>query len=204
MVKFAKKNKSIILFDAAYCEFIQDKNLPRSIYEIKGAKEVAIEVNSFSKSIGFTGVRLGWSVVPHELRYDDGFEVHDDWNRIVTTLFNGASIIAQKGGLAALDEKGITEMKTIIDYYMTNAKIIKNGLEDIGLSVYGGNNAPYIWVQCKGKSWDVFEDILEKCHVVTTPGSGFGSAGEGFLRFSAFGKRDDIKEAVSRLKKMIG
>tara|TARA_Y100000310_G_C20674879_1_gene812414 strand:+ start:776 stop:1996 length:1221 start_codon:yes stop_codon:yes gene_type:complete len=201
LVDFAKKNKSILLFDAAYSEYIQDPKLPKSIFEIEGAKEVAIEINSFSKPIGFTGVRLGWSVVPKELKFEDGSPVIDDWNRIMCTVFNGASNIVQKGALSALDDKGIKEMKQTIKFYMENARLIKSGLAELGIKTYGGDNAPYIWAHFpKKRSWDMFSEILEKAHVVTTPGSGFGPAGEGFVRFSAFGHRKDVIEAVERLK----
>ena len=204
LVDFAKKNKSIILYDAAYSEYIRDKNLPKTIFEIEGAREVAIEINSFSKSVGFTGVRLGWTVVPKELKYEDGALVINDWNRIMTTVFNGASNIVQKGGLAVLDDEGLKEMKETVNFYMENTGIIKKALDKIGIENYGGINAPYIWASFPNKkSWDVFEEILEKCHVVTTPGSGFGPAGEGFIRFSAFGHREDILEAVERLKEKL-
>jgi LL-diaminopimelate aminotransferase len=203
LVEFAKKNKSIIIFDAAYSEFIQDPTVPKSIFEIEGAKEVAIEINSFSKPIGFTGVRLGWSIVPEELCFDDGTPVIEDWNRIMTTVFNGASNIVQYGGLAALDAVGIAEMKEMVSYYMDNAKIIKNTLKNLGITIYGGDNAPYIWAEFKGqKSWDVFERILEESFIVTTPGSGFGPGGETFVRFSAFGSRENVIEATERLKKL--
>ena len=196
-----KKNKSIIIFDAAYSRYINDKNLPKSIFEIDGAKKVAIEVNSFSKSIGFTGLRLGWTVVPNELKFDDGSLVNKDWNRIMTTIFNGASNISQHGALAALDDKGLQEMKQTISFYMGNAKIIKTALQKLGYEVYGGINAPYIWLKMKGKkSWEAFDYLLEKVNIVTTPGVGFGQTGEGFSRFSAFGHREDIEEAVKRLK----
>ncbi len=202
LVEFAKKNNSIILYDAAYSEFIQD-DLPKSIFEIEGSKEVAIEINSFSKPIGFTGVRLGWTVVPKELKFDDGSSVNQDWNRVMTTIFNGASNIVQKGGLAALDDEGIKEMKGTIDYYMENAKIIKQGLDEAGIKTYWTGNSPYIWAHFPGKdSWDVFSKILEEALVVTTPGVGFGPAGQGFVRFSAFGHRDDVTQAVERVKKL--
>lgn len=201
LVQYAKKNKSIIIFDAAYSQYIKDKKLPKSIYEIEDARKVAIEVNSFSKMVGFTGVRLGWTVVPNELKFDDGSNVRTDWNRIMTTLFNGASNIAQLGGLAALDSKGIKEMKETIGFYMENALIIKSALKDANCEVYGGQQAPYIWAKIKGKSsWESFEYLLERANVVTTPGIGFGSNGEGFLRFTAFGHREDIIEAAKRLK----
>ena len=203
LVDFARKNNSIIIFDSAYSEYIADENLPKSIYEIEGAKEVAIEVNSFSKPVGFTGVRLGWSIVPNELKYEDGSAVRDDWNRLMCTIFNGASIIAQFGGLAALSDEGLKEMRTLIDGYMANARTIKTALEAKGIKTFGGSNAPYVWAQFSGrKSWDVFSEILEKCQIVTTPGSGFGPAGEGFVRFSAFGHKDDCAEAIKRLEKL--
>jgi len=200
LVAFAKKNHSIIIFDAAYSQFIQDKDLPRSIFEIEGAREVAIEVNSFSKPIGFTGVRLGWTIVPKELVYEDGTPVAKDWNRVMTTIFNGASNIVQLGALAAMDDTGLTEMRKTVNYYMENAKIIVETLTECGYKVYGGDNAPYAWVQVPGGSWETFSEILEKKHIVTTPGAGFGPAGEGYIRFSAFGHRENILEACKRMK----
>ena len=201
LVDFARKNKSIIIFDAAYSEFIKEEGLPRSIFEIEGARECAIEVSSLSKSAGFTGVRLGWTIVPKELKFDDGESVGKDWQRVVGTLFNGSSNIAQWGAIAALSDTGLSEVKEKVNYYMANAKIIKDGLEGLGIKTFGGVNSPYIWAAFPGKkSWDVFEDILTKAHVVTTPGAGFGKAGEGFVRFSAFGNTSDIKEAVKRLQ----
>lgn len=204
LVDFAKKNKSIIVFDGAYSEFISDPGLPKSIMQIEGAKEVAIEVNSFSKPAGFTGVRLGWSVVPQELKYEDGSSVNKDWNRIMTTVFNGASNIVQKGGSAALSEAGLKEMKATVAYYMENARIIKETLDSLGIKTYGGTDAPYIWAEFPGEdSWDKFTYILENAFVVTTPGAGFGSAGQGFVRFSAFGHRDNVLEACERLKEKL-
>ncbi len=200
LVEFARKNKSVIIFDAAYSEYIADPELPRSIFEIDGAREVAIEVNSFSKPVGFTGVRLGWTVVPDELKYEDGSPIRNDWNRIMTTIFNGASNIAQFGGMAALEDQGLEEMRALISFYMENAKIIKSALDAKGITTYGGVNAPYVWAHFPGKkSWEIFTDILEKCQIVTTPGAGFGPAGEGFVRFSAFGHREHFLEAVNRL-----
>jgi LL-diaminopimelate aminotransferase len=201
LVDFARNNKSIIIFDAAYAAFIQDDSLPKSIFEIEGSREVAIEVNSFSKPIGFTGVRLGWTVVPQELTFDDGTPVANDWRRVTGTLFNGASNIAQYGGLAALDDEGLGEMKQTVAYYMENARLIRQALNGLGITTYGGDNAPYVWAEFPGKdSWDVFTEILEKANVVTTPGAGFGPAGQGFIRFSAFGHREDVIEATQRLK----
>ncbi|MEK6868142.1 MAG: LL-diaminopimelate aminotransferase, partial [Nanoarchaeota archaeon] len=180
LIAFAKKNKSIIIFDAAYAEYIEDQTIPKSIYELEGAKEVAIEINSFSKTVGFTGVRLGWCIVPLTLKYDDGTSVHKDWSRIVTTLFNGASNIVQYGGIAALEKEGIEEMRQTVAYYKENARIIKAALDKLGYETYGGINAPYIWARIKNKkSWDAFSELLEQKHIVTTPGVGFGPAGEG-------------------------
>jgi LL-diaminopimelate aminotransferase len=194
---------ALIVFDSAYAEYISDPELPKSVFEIPGARECAIEISSFSKPIGFTGVRLGWSVVPRELRYADGGAVIDDWNRIMTTIFNGASNIAQHGGLAALSPGGVSEMRSSIAFYMGNARIVKTALDGLGVQNWGGVNAPYIWARFPGrKSWDVFEEILDKCEVVTTPGAGFGSAGESFIRFSAFGHRQDVEEAAARLKRL--
>jgi LL-diaminopimelate aminotransferase len=201
LVSFAKKNASIIVFDAAYFTYIQDTSLPSSIFEIEGAREVALEVNSFSKMAGFTGLRLGWTVVPDELKFEDGTPVRKDWERIHTTFFNGASNIVQKGGLAVLEPKGLEAVKNMAAVYMENAKLIRESLSKLGVLTYGGQNAPYVWANFSPrKSWDIFEDILHNAHVVTTPGSGFGPAGEGFLRLSAFAPRTDIQEALHRLE----
>ena len=203
LVEAAFKTGSIVVFDAAYAEYIRDPALPKSIFEIEGARECAIEVSSFSKPIGFTGVRLGWSVVPRELKYADGGSVIADWNRICTTVFNGASNVAQYGGLASLDAEGLAEMKGLIDFYLGNAALIRTALEKLGVECVGGDNAPYIWARFPGeKSWDVFARILDECHVVTTPGSGFGPAGESYIRFSSFGHRADVEEACRRLGKL--
>ena len=205
LVDFANANDCIIVFDAAYREFIRDEKLPKSIFEIDGSRTCAIEINSFSKPAGFTGVRLGWSVVPKELKFADGTPVHQDWNRVMTTLFNGASNIAQYGGLACLDKEGLAAMKSVIDYYLENAAIIKKTFEGenfkkLGAEVYFTGNSPYVWVKFPGKkSWDMFDSILDKCRVVTTPGSGFGPGGESFIRISAFGHKEDVQEACKRL-----
>ncbi|MEJ5189120.1 MAG: LL-diaminopimelate aminotransferase, partial [Breznakiellaceae bacterium] len=162
LVEEVRKKRSLIIFDAAYAEFIRDPVLPKSIYQIPGAKECAIEVNSFSKPIGFTGVRLGWSIVPKTLRYEDGTSVNADWNRICTTLFNGASNIAQQGGYAALSPKGLTEMRRLTDFYLENARLIRATLTEMGISCVGGDNSPYIWAHFPGRdSWDVFSQIME-------------------------------------------
>ncbi len=201
LVAFAKKNRSIIIFDTAYAAFIRDPHLPKSIYEIPGAQEVAIEVGSFSKLAGFTGVRLGWTVVPKALKYENQKAVRNDWDRLVTTMFNGASIISQHGGLATLSDQGFKEVTAIVDFYLENGRLIKSALEKRGYEVFGGTHSPYVWVRFPGrKSWDVFQELLEKIHIVTIPGSGFGPSGEGFIRISAFGKRENILCAIERFK----
>lgn len=201
LVGFARERGAIIVYDSAYAAYISDPVLPRSIFEVEGSREVALEVNSFSKPIGFTGVRLGWTVVPEELRFSDGTQVSKDWNRVMTTLFNGASNVAQSGGVAALDDVGLSEMRASVAHYMGNAALIRASLNSLGIENYGGTNAPYIWARFPGlSSWEAFEKILGSCAVVTTPGSGFGPAGESFLRFSAFGHREDVEEALRRLE----
>lgn len=200
LVAFAQKHRSMIIYDTAYASYIQQPDLPRSIYEIKGAKEVAIELGSFSKMAGFTGVRLAWSVVPEELQFENGHSVNQDWNRVHCTFFNGASNIAQKGGIAVLHPEGQKSIQAIICYYMENASILRKALEELDYEVHGGTNAPYIWVDFPHQSsWQAFDMLLEKAGLVCAPGSGFGPAGEGFLRFSAFGKRSQIEEAANRL-----
>jgi len=203
-VDYARSHRAVIIFDAAYSEFISDPDLPRSIYEIEGAAECAIEINSFSKSAGFTGVRLGWSVVPRSLVCEDSEpgELHRSWLRRQTTFFNGASNIAQRGGVAVLGEQGRQECAAVIGYYMENARLIREGLQKTGLTVYGGINAPYLWLKTPGElsSWGFFDKLLHEAHVVGTPGSGFGPAGEGYFRLSAFGHREDIGEAVKSIR----
>lgn len=202
LVKFAKDNGSIIVYDSAYAMYASE-DLPHSIFEIPGAKEVAIETSSFSKYAGFTGVRLGWTAVPKQLLFSDGFPVAKDFNRIVCTCFNGASNIAQAGGLACLSPEGLKAMHEVIGFYKENTDIIVETFNSLGFKVYGGKNAPYVWVHFPGRSsWDVFSEILEKTHVVTTPGSGFGPAGEGFIRVSAFGHRSNVLEACKRFKQL--
>jgi LL-diaminopimelate aminotransferase len=201
LVATARTNHSIIIFDAAYSCYIQDPDLPRSIYEIEGSQEVAIEINSFSKLAGFTGIRLGWSVVPTALKYEDGYSIKADWNRLTSTIFNGASNIAQQGGCAVLEEKGAREIASLTSFYAENARLLKQALLDLNYEVFGGVNAPYLWVRFMGqKSWDVFQYFLENYHIVTTPGSGFGPEGEGFIRLTAFGQRKNILSAIDRLK----
>lgn len=204
-IDYALKNQAIIIYDAAYNEYITDPSLPKTIYEVEGAKECAIEINSFSKFAGFTGVRLGWTVVPEGLTCEgsEPGELHRMWFRRQCTFFNGASNIAQAGGVAALSAEGLAECRKTIAYYMENARIIRDGLRKVGLTVYGGDNAPYLWVRTPGKmsSWDFFDVLLDTCHVEVTPGSGFGPSGEQFIRVSSFGHRENIEAAVASIVK---
>ncbi|KAB1205438.1 Aminotransferase ALD1 [Morella rubra] len=198
--EFAKANGSIIIYDSAYASYISDDS-PRSIYENPRAKEIAIEVSSFSKFAGFTGVRLGWTVVPEELLYMNRYPVIKDYNRIVCTSFNGASSVAQAGGLACLSKEGFRALSAVIDYYKGNAEIIGGAFASLGMKVYGGKNAPYLWVHFPGtSSWDVFREMLDKAHILTVPGRGFGPGGEEFVGVSAFGHRESILEASRRPK----
>jgi LL-diaminopimelate aminotransferase len=203
-VDYARREKAVIIFDAAYASYIKDPSLPKTIFEIEGAKECALEINSFSKSAGFTGVRLGWTVVPKALVTENSEpgKVHSLWYRRQTTFFNGASNIVQEGGLAVLSEQGQKECQTVIDYYMENACIIRDGLAAMGLSVFGGINAPYIWLKTPGRmsSWDFFDKLLLEANVVGTPGTGFGPSGEGYFRLSAFGDRSSIERAVASIQ----
>ena len=188
LIRYAHDNGSIIIYDTAYAPYVSDPDCPKTIFELDGSKEVAIETCSFSKFAGFTGVRLGWTVVPSSLLFADGTPVKTDFNRVMSTCFNGASNVAQAGALACLSSEGKSEMMGLVSYYMENARILRSTFESLGFSVYGGTDAPYVWVGFPGRaSWDVFGEILEKTHIVTTPGSGFGPAGEGFVRVSAFG-----------------
>ena len=200
LVRFARQNRSIIIYDSAYAAYITDPTLPRSIFEIEGAAEVALETSSFSKVAGFTGVRLGWTVVPKALRFEEGSKVHNDWSRLTSTIFNGASNIAQQGGIGVLDPLGWAEAQAGVAFYKQNGALLKTALQNYGLNVYGGVHAPYLWAHFPGRSsWDVFQEFLEHYHLVTTPGSGFGPAGEGFLRLTAFSSRETLYEAVERL-----
>jgi LL-diaminopimelate aminotransferase len=207
-VAYAQKNKALIIFDAAYSEYIRDLALPKSIYEIAGAKTCAIEIQSFSKSAGFTGVRLGWTVVPKELQTEDGPAgiLNQYWNRRQTTMFNGASNIVQEGGLAVLSPEGQKETHEQVDYYMENVRIIREGLKAAGFIVSGGINAPYIWLKTPEglSSWEFFDELLAKAHVITTPGVVFGQNGEGYMRISAFGHREDVEKAVRSIQKNFG
>jgi LL-diaminopimelate aminotransferase len=200
IVDWAKKNKSVLIFDAAYSGFIKDKTVIKSIFEIPGADEVAIEMNSFSKIAGFTGVRLSWTAVTDKLKYNDGGSLKNDWSRLLNTCFNGASRISQHGALAVLDKAGWGEIEKSLDSYMDNTKKIQRCLNQLGIKTYGGENIPYVWASFPGKSsWDVFDQLLNQCHIVTTPGVGFGETGESFIRFSAFGHPQDVDDACMRL-----
>ena len=203
-VSWARDSGAVILFDAAYEAYIRDPQLPRSIFEIEGAREVAIEFRSFSKTAGFTGLRCAYVVVPGQLKCDGPggpVALGEMWSRRQTTKFNGASYPVQRGAEAVYTKDGRREINEGIDYYMANARIIRRGLTEAGLKVFGGENAPYVWVRTpRGMgSWDFFDYLLERAHVVGTPGAGFGAAGEGYIRLSAFGRREDVEEAVVRV-----
>ncbi|MCB1180938.1 MAG: LL-diaminopimelate aminotransferase [Chlamydiia bacterium] len=201
IVTIAKRTKAFILFDAAYAAYIRDPALPQTIYEISGAKEVAIEVGSFSKLAGFSGVRLGWTVIPKTVCFDEGTWVGKDWTTIVTTFFNGVSHLSKAGGLAALTDEGRRATRAICDSYLANAALLRKTMEAIGYKCYGGVNAPYLWVDLNGgSSWEIFDNFLRRAHLITTPGVGFGKGGEGYLRLSAFGEKERILEASCRLQ----
>ncbi|MDR3137778.1 MAG: LL-diaminopimelate aminotransferase [Tannerellaceae bacterium] len=207
-VNYALANDVLIMYDSAYEAYIRDPEVPHSIYEIKRAKKVAIEFRSFSKTAGFTGVRCAYAVVPKEL---NGFTLNGEkvslnklWNRRHTTKFNGTSYITQRGAEAVYSAEGKEQVKATIDYYMTNARILKDGLQGCGMTVYGGDNAPYLWIKTPEgvTSWKFFDTLLYEANIVGTPGVGFGPSGEGYLRLTAFGDRDETIEAVERIKKM--
>ena len=203
-VAYALKNNAVILFDSAYEAFVQDKKLPRSIYEIADAKKCAIEFCSFSKTAGFTGTRCGYTVVPSELVFE-GKSLNKMWLRRQTTKFNGVPYIVQKGAAAVFTADGRAQIKENIDYYLGNAKIMADTLKELGIWFVGGENSPYIWLKCPNnmKSWDFFDYLLDNIQVVGTPGSGFGTNGEGFFRLTAFGSRENTKKAMERLKTLI-
>ena len=206
-VNYARENEVIILFDGAYEAFIRDEDVPHSIYEIEGADEVAIEFRSFSKNAGFTGTRCAFTVVPKKLvaksESGDKISIRDLWNRRQSTKFNGTSYPVQKAAAAVYTPEGQKEVKELVDYYMTNAEIMSNALKELDYVVYGGVNAPYVWVKTKGNksSWDFFDLFLREVSIVGTPGAGFGPSGEGYFRFSAFGQRKEVEEAMERIKK---
>lgn len=199
-IKYARKNNALILFDSAYEAFISDETLPRSIFEIEGAKECAIEFCSFSKTAGFTGTRCGYTVVPNALVYDDT-KLNKLWLRRQTTKFNGVPYIVQKGAAAVFTEEGQKEIMKNIGYYKENAKIITDTLDKLGIWYTGGTNSPYIWLKCPNnmKSWEFFDYLLNNVQIVGTPGSGFGNNGEGYFRLTSFGSREKTVEAMDRL-----
>lgn len=207
-VDYALKNKSIILYDAAYEAYITEAEIPHSIYEIEGAKKVAIEFRSFSKTAGFTGTRCAFTVIPNEVvAYDNAGIAHPVkplWMRRQTTKFNGVSYPVQKAAAAIYTEQGRKEVKEIIKYYLDNAKILRDSLLESGFEVFGGINAPYVWVKTKNNltSWEFFDKLLNEANVVGTPGSGFGPSGEGYFRFSAFAERENVLKAMLRIKEL--
>ncbi|MGO5313596.1 LL-diaminopimelate aminotransferase [Bilifractor sp. LCP21S3_A7] len=203
-VDYANRIGAVILYDAAYEAYITEKDVPHSIYECEGARTCAIEIRSFSKNAGFTGVRLGFTVVPKDLRDADGVSLHDLWARRHGTKYNGAPYIIQKAGAVVFTPEGQKEIRAQVSYYQKNARVIYDGLKDAGYTVYGGVNAPYIWLKTPDHmtSWDFFDHLLEDVHVVGTPGSGFGPSGEHFFRLTAFGTYEKTVEAIDRIKSM--
>ena len=203
-VDYANEREAVILFDAAYECFITDPTLPRSIFEIPGAKTCAIEFCSFSKTAGFTGTRCGYTVVPKALVRQDT-PLNKMWLRRQTTKFNGVPYIVQKGAAAVFTPEGLPQIKETIGYYLDNAKIIAQAMDELGIWYTGGTNSPYIWLKCPNnmKSWDFFDLLLEQANVVGTPGAGFGNNGEGFFRLTAFGNRENTQEAVERIKNLL-
>ena len=208
-VEFAHKENAVIMFDAAYESFIQDDSIPHSIYEIDGARECAIEFRSFSKKAGFTGVRCAFTVVPKDLKgktpAGEETAIHPLWNRRHCTKFNGVSYIVQRGAEAIYSGEGKQQVSGLIDFYMANAKLLREGLQSAGMTVYGGENAPYVWLQTPDgvSSWDFFDQLLSKASVVGTPGSGFGASGEGYFRLSAFNSRENVEEALKRIRETL-
>ena len=209
-VDYARAHHSLILFDSAYETFIRQDDVPHSIYEIEGAKEVAIEFRSFSKTAGFTGVRCGYTVVPKALKGADSkgemVSLNHLWNRRQCTKFNGASYISQRAAAAVYTPEGKQQTRETVDYYLRNAEVLRQGLLDAGFEVFGGTNAPYVWIKTPDEttSWEFFDILLERCHVAGTPGSGFGPSGEGYIRLTAFNTYENTVEAIDRIKKVFG
>jgi LL-diaminopimelate aminotransferase len=208
-VDYARESQAVILFDAAYEAYITEEQIPHSIYEIEGAKECAIEFRSFSKTAGFTGTRCAYTVVPKDLMAStssgEPVSLNKLWSRRHTTKFNGVSYPVQVAAAAVYSDEGKAQVRNLIDYYMENARIIRHTLSAAGFSVYGGRNAPYIWMKTSNglSSWEFFDLLLAEPHVVGTPGSGFGPSGEGYFRLSAFGSREKTEEAVQRIRNKI-
>ena len=203
-IEYAKENGSVILYDSAYEAFITNPDVPHSIYEIEGAKEVAIEFRSFSKTAGFTGTRCAYTVIPHELKVN-GTELNSMWNRRQCTKFNGVPYIIQRAAEAVYSPEGQEQTKAAVAYYLNNAKIIRDALSGAGLTVYGGENAPYIWAKAPNGlgSWEFFDKILNEAAVGTTPGAGFGPSGEGYVRLTAFSTKENTEAAMDRIKKIL-
>jgi len=206
-VDYATENGALILFDAAYEAFIRDESLPRSIYEIDGAREVAIEFRSFSKTAGFTGTRCAYTVIPKTCMAYDGFGkkhfLHALWNRRHTTKFNGVSYPVQRAAEAIYSEEGKVQVRSLIDYYLKNAEMVRKEMSDLGYTCVGGDNSPYIWIEGKMDSWAFFDLLLNRAGVVCTPGAGFGKCGEGFIRISAFNSYENVEEAMVRIRKAL-
>lgn len=202
-VDYANQEGSVILYDAAYEAYISEEGIPHSIYECKGARTCAIEMHSFSKNAGFTGLRLGYTVIPKDL-ICDGVSLHGLWNRRHGTKYNGAPYIVQRAGEAVYSEEGKEQIKEQIAYYMENAKVIREGLKEAGFTVYGGVNSPYVWLKVPEgmSSWEFFDMLLNEVQVVGTPGAGFGASGEGFFRLTAFGTHENTRKALERIKKL--
>jgi LL-diaminopimelate aminotransferase len=204
-VDYARAEKAIIFFDAAYEAFITEPGIPHSIYEIDGARDVAIEFRSFSKTAGFTGTRCAFTVVPKGLKATtaagEAVELHGLWNRRQSTKFNGVPYVIQRGAEAVYSDAGKEQVRQLVSFYLENAAILSQGLRDAGLTVYGGVNAPYVWLKTPGNStsWEFFDRLLSTAHLVGTPGSGFGASGEGYFRLSAFNSRENVEEAVRRI-----
>lgn len=202
-VDYANKNGSVILYDAAYEAYISEEDVPHSIYECGGARTCAIEMHSFSKNAGFTGLRLGYTVIPKDLKCGD-VSLHSLWNRRHGTKYNGAPYIVQRAGEAVYSEEGKRQLAAQVAYYMENARMIRDGLKDAGFTAYGGVNAPYIWLKTPDRmtSWEFFDKLLNEVQVVGTPGSGFGASGEGFFRLTAFGTHENTAEALRRIRRL--
>ena len=206
-VDYARENKAIILYDAAYERFIQDDSLPRTIYEVAGAREVAIELRSFSKTAGFTGTRCAFAVIPKSCTAytakGDKQLVHPLWNRRHTTKFNGVSYPVQRAAEAVYSDAGRVQAKELIDYYMKNAALIRREMVTLGFECIGGENSPYIWVDARMDSWQFFDMLLENAGVVCTPGAGFGRCGQGYIRISAFNNYENVEKAMARIKQAL-
>jgi LL-diaminopimelate aminotransferase len=207
-VAYAHESKALIIYDAAYVAFIRDKALPYSIFEIDGAQEVAIETRSYSKTAGFTGTRCAYMVIPKKCSVYDTqgqkYSLHTLWNRRHTTKFNGVCYPVQKAAEAIYSPEGLAQIRALSDYYLENATIIRKAMSDLGYSCTGGDNSPYIWINCSMDSWDFFDLLLKKAGVVCTPGAGFGKGGQGYIRISAFNNRENVQEAITKIAQVLG